>query len=294
MWRIDWEYALPIQQSFGRSQALFLSALKFLSNLLRLHVLFSFSGSKHQAHLLYPFHIASLIQEYWARALHTMNCSTMPLSNMLPLRHDLSKANITGAREEFAGLLSPENVVSSTNERLARSDTPWSPAPPSQIAALIVFPANTAEVSAIMKICSRRQIPVTAYCGGTSFHGALTATRGGVCIDFKHMDQIIAIHPDDMDAVVQPAVGWEELNAALTHHSLYFPPDPGPGARIGGMVSFTDRSNPSITGILIDRADRHELFWHQCIPTWYHESMGHFCDFSAGRWFHRQNTASTT
>jgi D-lactate dehydrogenase (cytochrome) len=217
----------------------------------------------------------------------------MPLSIMPLLLHNLSEANISEAREEFAGLLNPENVVSNINERLARSDTPWSPAPPSQIAALIVFPASTAEVSAIMKICSRRQIPVTSYCGGTSFHGALTAIRGGVCIDFKHMHQIIAIHPDDMDAVVQPAVGWEELNAALTPNSLFFPPDPGPGARIGGMVSSIDSNNPSIPGILIDRADRHELFWHQCIPTWYYESLGHICDFSAGRWFHHQNTAST-
>lgn len=112
--------------------------------------------------------------------------------------------------------------------------------------ALIVFPASTAEVRIIMKFCSRPQVPMTSYCGRTSFHGALTAIRGGVCIDFKHMHQIIAIHPDDMDAVVQPAVGWEKLNAALTHHSLFFLPDPGPGARIGGMVSSINSIDPSL------------------------------------------------
>jgi len=178
--------------------------------------------------------------------MHTVNRSTMPLSDMPPLQHDISEENISGALAEFAGLLGPENIISSTEERLARSHTPWSPAPPSQIAALIVLPASTSEASALMKICSRRHIPVTAYSGGTSFHGALTATRGGVCIDFKHMNKIIAIHAEDMDVVVQPAVGWEELNAALTHQGLFFPPDPGSGARIGGMVSLLKTSDASI------------------------------------------------
>lgn len=87
-----------------------------------------------------------------------------------------------------------------------------------------------------MKVCSRRRIPVTAFSGGTSFSGALVATRGGVCLDFKRMNQVLAVHAEDMDVVVQPAVGWQELNALLAGRRLFFPPDPGPGARIGGMV----------------------------------------------------------
>jgi D-lactate dehydrogenase (cytochrome) len=35
---------------------------------------------------------------------------------------------------------------------------------------------------------------------------------------------------------VQPALGWEELNEQLAKEGLFFPPDPGPGAMIGGMV----------------------------------------------------------
>ncbi|KAL8907831.1 MAG: hypothetical protein Q9207_001154 [Kuettlingeria erythrocarpa] len=80
---------------------------------------------------------------------------------------------------------------------------------------MVVTPRSTSEVSEIMKICSRRQIPVTAYSGGTSFSGALTATRQGICIDFKHMHKILAIHEEDLDVVVQPAVGWQDLNALL-------------------------------------------------------------------------------
>jgi len=50
------------------------------------------------------------------------------------------------------------------------------------------------------------------------------------------MDKILAIHKGDLDVVVQPAVGWEELNEIIGEQNLFFPPDPGPGAQIGGMV----------------------------------------------------------
>jgi D-lactate dehydrogenase (cytochrome) len=50
------------------------------------------------------------------------------------------------------------------------------------------------------------------------------------------MDKILSLHKDDMDVVVQPAVGWELLNEELEQSNLFFPPDPGPGAMIGGMV----------------------------------------------------------
>lgn len=50
------------------------------------------------------------------------------------------------------------------------------------------------------------------------------------------MDQILKLHEEDLDVVVQPAVGWENLNEMLAEHNLFFPPDPGPGAQIGGMI----------------------------------------------------------
>ena len=101
---------------------------------------------------------------------------------------------------------------------------------------LVVYPSSTEEVSAIMKICHLRRIPVTGYSGGTSLEGHFAATRGGICVDFGRMNHILKLHKEDMDVVVQPAVGWELLNEELAKDNLFFPPDPGPGAMIGGMV----------------------------------------------------------
>jgi D-lactate dehydrogenase (cytochrome) len=51
------------------------------------------------------------------------------------------------------------------------------------------------------------------------------------------MNQIIAIYPEDLQAVVQPGVTHTELNQKLSKYGLFFPPDPGAPATIGGMVA---------------------------------------------------------
>ena len=52
------------------------------------------------------------------------------------------------------------------------------------------------------------------------------------------MDRILKINEDDMDVVVQPSVPWMTLNNELSSKNtgLFFPVDPGPSAKIGGMV----------------------------------------------------------
>ena len=52
----------------------------------------------------------------------------------------------------------------------------------------------------------------------------------------NHFDKV-EVHEDDLQAVVGPGVSWELLNDALKSKGLFFPADPGPGAKIGGMIS---------------------------------------------------------
>jgi D-lactate dehydrogenase (cytochrome) len=87
-----------------------------------------------------------------------------------------------------------------------------------------------------MKICHAQRIPVVAFSGGTSLEGHFANTRHGIAIDFSRMNSIISVHEDDLDVVVQPGVDYEGLNEHLAKDNLFFPPDPGPGAMIGGMI----------------------------------------------------------
>lgn len=87
-----------------------------------------------------------------------------------------------------------------------------------------------------MKVCCRKKVPVTPYARGTSLGGHSAPTQEGISLDMKWMDNILQLHEKDFDVIVQPAVGWEDLNEYLAECGLFFPPDPGPGAKIGGMI----------------------------------------------------------
>jgi D-lactate dehydrogenase (cytochrome) len=165
--------------------------------------------------------------------------STRPLSQTPPLSYHLSPENLHGARDELVSLLGASGVNEDLGTRISHSSTEWSSAPRGDLdrPAFIVYPGSTEEVSAVASILHRRRIPSIGYSGGTSLEGTLAAHLGGVCIDFCKMNKILAIHKRDMDVVVQPGVAYEELNATLAPEGLFFPPDPGPGAQIGGMVS---------------------------------------------------------
>lgn len=53
------------------------------------------------------------------------------------------------------------------------------------------------------------------------------------------MDKIVQLNGDDMDVVVQPSLCWVDLNEELRKlgTGLWFPMDPAPSAKIGGMIA---------------------------------------------------------
>lgn len=164
--------------------------------------------------------------------------STLPLSVTPKPEHNTAPSNLQAAWTDFRDIVGEENVSTDAGDLSSHAGSDWSthPAPADELPFCVVKPASTEEVSEIMKVCHKRRVPVTAYSGGTSLEGHYAPTMGGICIDFSRMDKILKLHKDDLDVVVQPAVGWETLNEELGPQGLFFPPDPGPGAMIGGMI----------------------------------------------------------
>ncbi|KAF3390919.1 D-lactate dehydrogenase [cytochrome] [Talaromyces pinophilus] len=164
--------------------------------------------------------------------------STIPLSETQPVKHNTTPANLQAAWADFVNIVGKENVSTDDFDLESHSGSEFSTysQKDSEKPFIVVYPATTEEVSRIMKVCHERVIPVTPYSGGTSLEGHYAPTRGGICVDFRRMNQILSFNKEDLDVVVQPAVGWEELNEEIAKEGLFFPPDPGPGAMIGGMV----------------------------------------------------------
>ncbi|EFA75861.1 Glycolate oxidase subunit D-like protein [Heterostelium album PN500] len=100
----------------------------------------------------------------------------------------------------------------------------------------VVYPKTEEEVTGIINICSKYNVPIIPYGSGTSLEGHIHAYHGGVCIDFRLMKKVIKLELDDFHVTVQPGITYDELNEELLPHGYFFAMDPGPGASIGGMV----------------------------------------------------------
>src|SRR5918995_405095 len=101
----------------------------------------------------------------------------------------------------------------------------------------VVFPKTTEEVRDVVDICRRHRVPMIPYGVGTSLEGHILAVQGGVSIDLSQMNQVLAVHEQDLDAVVQAGVTRKQLNEFIKHTGLFFPIDPGADATLGGMAA---------------------------------------------------------
>src|SRR5436190_16588472 len=101
----------------------------------------------------------------------------------------------------------------------------------------VVFPQSAEDVQDAVRICVQHKVPVIPYGTGTSLEGHINAPRGGVSIDFRDMNRVLAVHAEDLDCVVEPGVTRKQLNEYLRDQGLFFPIDPGADASIGGMAA---------------------------------------------------------
>jgi D-lactate dehydrogenase (cytochrome) len=101
----------------------------------------------------------------------------------------------------------------------------------------VVFPQDAADVQAIVRICAEHGVPVIPFGTGTSLEGHVNAPHGGVSIDVRDMNRVLAVHPEDFDCVVEPGITRKALNEHLRDQGLFFPVDPGADASLGGMAA---------------------------------------------------------
>jgi glycolate oxidase len=103
----------------------------------------------------------------------------------------------------------------------------------------VVFPDNTDEVAAAVRIARRYDLPVVPRGAGTGLSGGAVAAVGGVLIVLTRMNRILEVDVANRTALVEPGVVNLDLSRAIAADGLFYAPDPSSqrACTIGGNVA---------------------------------------------------------
>lgn len=104
---------------------------------------------------------------------------------------------------------------------------------------IVLRPETAEQISQVMRICNRGQIPVTPRGAGTGLSGGALPHLGGVVISTDRMNRILHIDERNLQVTTEPGVITEVLQNAVRERGLFYPPDPSSRGScfIGGNIA---------------------------------------------------------
>jgi glycolate dehydrogenase FAD-linked subunit len=120
-------------------------------------------------------------------------------------------------------ILGPDHVKIDDASRLAYGTDALKRGRPADV---VVLPANTEEVAAVVRLCAGRRIPIVPRGAGTGYTGGAVPMHGGVVLSLERMNRIVDIDEANLVAVVEPNVVTGDLQDAVERVGLFYPPDP--------------------------------------------------------------------
>jgi D-lactate dehydrogenase (cytochrome) len=132
-------------------------------------------------------------------------------------------------------MLGAEHVSAGSSERELHSRDQSTHA--AHLPDLVVWPESTEQVSHLAAFANEHEIPLTGWGMGSSLEGNPIPVCGGIVVDFSRMNRILEIYVEDFQVRVQPGILYKDMNQVLAKYGLFFAPDPGANASIGGMIA---------------------------------------------------------
>ena len=108
-----------------------------------------------------------------------------------------------------------------------------------QAPMLVVLPETTAQVAAVLKLCSRMNIKVVPRGAGTSLSGGALPLADGIVLGLGKFNRILEVDFANRCVVAQSGVTNLAITEAVKHEGFYYAPDPSSQivCTIGGNVS---------------------------------------------------------
>lgn len=91
---------------------------------------------------------------------------------------------------------------------------------------LVVLPATTDEVAAVVRACHELGVPFVARGAGSGLSGGAMPRAEGVVIGLARMREILAVDLPNRRVTVQPGVTNLAITEAVAPHGFYYAPDP--------------------------------------------------------------------
>jgi glycolate oxidase len=106
-------------------------------------------------------------------------------------------------------------------------------------AGVVVFPQNTEQVAACVKLAAAEGIPIVTRGSGTGLSGGSVPSPDAVVLCTVNMDRILDVDPKNLTLRAQPGAITQKIDEAAAAHGLFYPPDPGSMkiSTIGGNVA---------------------------------------------------------
>lgn len=103
----------------------------------------------------------------------------------------------------------------------------------------VAFPANSEEVSEILKLATEKGFPVIPRGAGSGMSGGALPVTGGLVMAMSRFDRILSIDQDNLICKVEPGVITAHLQKTVEGAGLFYPPDPASlnVSTIGGNVA---------------------------------------------------------
>jgi glycolate dehydrogenase FAD-linked subunit len=107
------------------------------------------------------------------------------------------------------------------------------------LADFVVLPTSVEQVSGVVRLANREDIPFVARGAGTGLAGGCLPAEGGLVISMMRMNRVLEIDYDNQIAVVEPGLVNLHLSWAVGPRGFYYAPDPSSqqACTIGGNIA---------------------------------------------------------